>query len=511
MIDGTNHQKHAPHIAFLSAEVAPMAKVGGLGDVAGSLPVALQRAGASVMVVMPRYGSIDLEQHGIEDTGLTTTVELGGRSRTFRIFRHLLRGTVPVLLLDNPDLFGDPRVYIDERDRERFFYFSRAALDALLAAGFQPDVLHCNDWHTGMAVVWHRQLRRHNPRWTGQRSIITIHNVAHQGITDVDYAEHLGYPVDTLMDVERDRYPNTINVLARAIDSADLITTVSPSYARELQTATFGNGIDPLLRRRAGDLFGILNGIDIEVFNPATDPHISTRYSAEDLAGKAICKRRIQEEAGLTVDPAVPLVGVVSRLDDQKGFDLIVQALSRIFDSGAQFVALGTGDPRHEEALAAAGRRFPKSAGIFLKFDAALAQRIYAGSDLFLMPSRFEPCGLGQMIAMRYGTIPVVRKTGGLADTVTEWDAGAGSGNGFLFVDYDVQALAEAMERAITAYHESSQWGQLIRNAMSTDVSWERSAHEYVKVYNLAFRAGAHEGLDTVKGERGRHGGETAT
>jgi starch synthase len=506
-----NQQTRAPRIAFLSAEVAPLAKVGGLGDVAGSLPVALQRAGASVMIVMPRYGSIDLDRNGIEATGLATTAEIGGRTYTFRIFRHLLRGTVPVLLLDDPDLFGEPRVYIDERDRERFFAFSRAALDALLAAGFRPDVLHCNDWHTGMAVVHHRELRRHDPRWAGQSSIITIHNVAHQGITDVDYAAQLGYPVDGLMDVERDRYPNTINVLARAIDNADLITTVSPSYAGELQTAEFGNGIDPLLRRRAGDLYGILNGIDIEVFNPATDPHIAARYAMDDTTGKAVCKRRLQEEAGLAVDPAMPLIGVVSRLDDQKGFDLIVQALGRIIGSGAQFVALGTGDPRHEEALAAAARRFPESAGIFLKFDAALAQRIYAGSDFFLMPSRFEPCGLGQMIAMRYGTIPVVRKTGGLADTVTEWDAGAGSGNGFLFVDYDPRALAEAVERAMTAFHEPSHWRQLIRNAMSTDVSWERSALEYIKVYNLAFQAGAHVGLDTVKGERGRHGGTTAT
>ncbi len=511
MIDGTNHQKRAPRIAFLSAEVAPLAKVGGLGDVAGSLPVALQRAGASVIIVMPRYGSIDLDQHGIEETDLTTTAEIGERTHSFRIFRHLLRGTVPVLLLDNPDLFGDPRVYIDERDRERFFAFSRTALDALLAAGFQPDVLHCNDWHTGMAVVRHRELRRHDPRWGNQSSIITIHNVAHQGITDVDYAKHLGYPVDALMDVERDRYPNTINVLARAIDNADLITTVSPSYAKELQTAAFGNGIDPLLRRRARDLYGILNGIDIEAFNPATDPHIAARYSIDDLAGKAVCKRRLQEEAGLTIDPAIPLIGVVSRLDDQKGFDLIVQALDRIIDSGAQFVALGTGDPRHEEALASAASRFPGSAGIFLKFDAALAQRIYAGSDLFLMPSRFEPCGLGQMIAMRYGTIPVVRKTGGLADTVTEWEAGAGSGTGFLFVDYDARELVEAVDQAITTYHVSSRWRQLIRNAMSTDVSWERSALEYIKVYNLAFQAGTHVGLDTMKGERGRHGGTTAT
>lgn len=506
-----NHAEHTPRIAFLSAEVAPLAKVGGLGDVAGSLPVALQRAGASVMIVMPRYGSIDLDRHGIEETGLTTTVELGGRTHTFRIFRYMLRGSVPVLLLDNPDLFGDPRVYIDERDRERFFCFSRAALDALLAAGFQPDVLHCNDWHTGMVVVRHRQLRRHDPAWVNQGSIITIHNVAHQGITDVDYAEHLGYPVDALMDVERDRYPNTINVLARAIDNSDLVTTVSPSYARELQTPAFGNGIDPLLRRRAGDLYGILNGIDVEVFNPESDPHIAASYSIDDLAGKAVCKRRLQEEAGLAIDPAAPLVGIVSRLDDQKGFDLIVQALDRIINSGAQFVALGTGDSRHEEALAAAGRRFPKSAGIFLKFDAALAQRIYAGSDIFLMPSRFEPCGLGQMIAMRYGTIPVVRKTGGLADTVAEWDAGESSGNGFLFADYDARALAGTVERAFTVYHDSAQWGQLIRNAMSTDVSWDRSAHEYIKVYNLALQAGVHGGLDTVKGERERHGGETAT
>ena len=500
------HSGPGPRVAFLSAEVAPLAKVGGLGDVAGSLPLALQRAGAGMLVVMPRYGSIDVERYGIEETGIKTTVELGERTHTLHVLRGQLHGTVPLLLLDNPDLFGDPRVYIDERDRERFFFFSRAALDAVPAAGFHFDVLHCNDWHSGMAITWHRRLRARDPERAGQVSIITIHNVAHQGITNVDYARHLGYPVHSLLDVERARYPDTINVLARAIDNADLVTTVSASYAEELQTPAFGNGIDLLLRRRSGNLHGILNGIDVEFFNPAIDPHIPACYSLNDLSRKVVCKRGLQEEAGLTIDPAVPLIGVVSRLDDQKGLNLIVNALDRMLTAGAQFVALGTGDPRHEEALAAAGRRFPMSAGIFLKFDAALAQRIYAGSDLFLMPSRFEPCGLGQMIAMRYGTIPVVRKTGGLADTVTEWDARTGNGNGFLFTEYDAQALAEAVERSLTVYRVSPHWQQLIRNAMGTDVSWARSAREYLQVYNLARQAGGHVDLDTVKGDRGRYG-----
>lgn len=479
-------------VAMAAAEAVPFAKVGGLGDVVGSVPLALRRAGADVVLILPHYGSIDPTRFDIEATNLTLTVTLAGRSETFTISRTTLGDDVPVILLGNARLFGDPRVYIDVMDRERFFFFSRAVPEALRAIDFRPDVLHAHDWHLGMSIVWLRALRARDPWWRGTGSVFTIHNLAHQGITDVDYAVSLGYEPGPLLEVEEEplaKYPGKINVLARAIALADVVTTVSPRYALEIQTPEYGEGLDSLLRQRASDLYGIVNGIDLESFDPARDPQIAAHYARDDLAGKAVCKLRLQEEAEIEPNPRARLIGAVSRLDNQKGFDLVVEAIEPILAAGAQFVLLGTGLPRYHEVFEAIAERYPRQTGIFLTFDAALAQRIYAGSDIFLMPSRFEPCGLGQMIAMRYGTIPVVRKTGGLADTVREWDPATGTGNGFVFADYAAAALVEAVERALGAYRDSGAWARLVRNAMSSDFSWARSADAYLRVYEAALRA----------------------
>lgn len=438
---------------------------------------------------MPRYGGITAEHERLAETGRSVSVTLGSRTETFSIAELWLCGKVRVLLLDNPRLFGDARVYIDERDRERFFFFSRAVLDALPAAGCQPDILHCNDWHTGMAVAWHRRARDHGDWSPARASVFTIHNLAHQGVTDIAYAREFGYDPGPQLEVERGRYPDTINVMARAIAGADLVTTVSPRYAREILTPEFGAGLDPLLRQRSDDLVGILNGIDLAAYDPSTDAHIAERYAVDDIAGKSVCKQRLQEEAGLMVEPSAPLIGLVSRLDDQKGFDLLTASVDRVIEAGAEVVLLGTGDGRYHSALSEAAARHPGRVGVFLGFDEGRARRIYAGSDMFLMPSRFEPCGLGQMIAMRYGTIPIVRRTGGLADTVPEWDPSLGSGVGFGFDDYDVDAMLGTIHRALAAFRSPDECQTLIRNAMTRDLSWARSAGAYLEAYDAALQA----------------------
>lgn len=468
-----------PRVAFLSAEVAPFAKVGGLGDVAGSLPPALHRRGVEIVVLLPRYGSIRLAEHNLELLHGSLVVRAAGREERFSVYRGQLAHGTPVLLLDHPGLFGEPTVYIDQQDRERFTFFCKAAPGMLDAAGMNVNLYHANDWHTAVSLLEQHDVAR----------VFTIHNMAHQGIIDVDYAAYLGIPTGPLLEVEQTgRYPGKLNLMARAIVAADLVSTVSPRYAREIMTPEYGAGLDGLLRSRADDVLGILNGIDVETYDPSNDPAIAAHYHLDDLAGKAINKAALQRELGLDDDPDTPLVGIVSRLDDQKGFDLILAGIERALALGVQFAVLGTGAPEYHAAFA---RLNVEHAGRFaarLAFDVGLAQRIYAGSDMFLMPSRFEPCGLGQMIAMRYGSVPVVRATGGLADTVSEEGE---QPNGFTFSDYSVDALIDALARAVAAYSERAHWWQIVANGMRRDVSWNRAAGEYLAMYRrvLAKRA----------------------
>lgn len=473
--DGQSEEN--PSVAFLAAEVAPFAKVGGLGDVAGSLPVALHRRGLPIVVLAPRYGSIDPETRRLRRLPGEFSVHAAGRDERFGVYRGELSGGVPVLLLDNPTLFGDRAVYLDQRDRERFTFFCKALPGMLAAAGFAADVIHANDWHTAPALLEPDRAAR----------VFTIHNMAHQGIIDVDYAEFLGIPTGALLDVERHgAYPGKMNLMARAIAAADVITTVSPRYAREITTAEFGEGLDGLLRARAADLVGILNGIDVDTYDPARDPAIPATFDVADRSGKALDKAALQREVGLDVEAETPLIGIVSRLDDQKGFDLILAGLSRILGLGTQVVILGTGRPAYHRSLAARARRRRGRLAVRLAFDEELARRIYAGSDMFLMPSRFEPCGLGQMIAMRYGTVPIVRATGGLADTVSE---APGNQNGFTFVAYTVTALVDAVARAVRTYRDRQAWDAIVEHAMRRDVSWDHAAAEYIAVYRRALAA----------------------
>jgi starch synthase len=460
-------------VAYLAAEVAPLAKVGGLGDVAGSLPPALARAGANVVVVMPRYGSIDLERVEAELLTADVVAQVSGRQERFSLYRAWL-DDVPILLLDHPDLFGAPEVYIEHRDRERFTSFCHALPATLAAAGIAVDVIHANDWHMALAVA--------QPGVVAAR-VFTIHNLAHQGITAVDHAQAFGIDTSRLLPVERASSPPLVNLLARAASAADVVTTVSPSYAREITTPEFGAGLDRVLLERGDDLVGILNGIDVSRYDPAIDPALHARYSIEDMAGKRSNKVALQRELGLSVDLDVPLIGCVSRLDHQKGIDLLAGALEPVLATGVQVAVLGSGLPQFHDWLSALNGRFRGRFSARLAFDVQLAQRIYAGADMFLMPSRYEPCGLGQMIAMRYGTVPIVRQTGGLADTVSE---NGSLPNGFTFADYTTEGLVGAVQRAVFAFRQPESWHAIVASDMRADVSWERAAGAYIGVYRRA-------------------------
>ncbi|MCM8748646.1 glycogen synthase [Thermomicrobiaceae bacterium CFH 74404] len=481
----------SPLVLFASVEVAPFSKVGGLGDVAGSLPVALASAGIRAVVVAPWHGEPDTAAGSLERTGLSVTVPGLAGPETFQVWRAELGHGVPVLFLANPNLFGVPIVYIEERDRERFAAFSRAVVELMRV--LSADILHANDWHTCPALIWHRALRYRSRALYRQRSVLTIHNLAHQGITDVDYATALGLETAEPLEEEA-RYPRTINLLARGLLASDAVTTVSPRYAEEIQTAAFGEGLDRLLRQRSDHLFGILNGIDTTWYNPATDPALPGHYSADEPGGKTLCKALLQRELGLAEDVERPLIGVISRLDRQKGIDVMLAAVEGLVDLGVQLAVLGTGDMGLEKQVAEVSRRFPRAVAGVLRFDPLLARRIYAGSDMFLMPSRFEPCGIGQLIALRYGSVPIVHQTGGLADTVQEWDPSTETGNGFLFTVHAAEALLATVRRAVDTFRKPAQWKRLMINAMRSDVSWVRPALEYVRVYEVI--------LGTTTGER---------
>lgn len=467
-----------PPVLFLSAEVAPLSKVGGLGDVAGSLPAALAARGVPIVVVTPWYGEVDAR---VPVTLLPVVLEvpLGERRERFGVGRAWLPSGVPVLLLRNERLFGSPVVYDEPRDRERFFAFSRAAAE--LARLFPPGIVHANDWHTALALVWLH--RWHDDRIDRHRHalVLTIHNLAHQGITEIGYARQLGFEPEELLFEEWQRYPGTINVLARGIHIADRITTVSPSYAREIQTPEFGEGLEGLLRFRRDHLIGIRNGIDVGFYDPTSDPVLAARYDAMHLEGRVLCKRALQRDVGLQVDPGRFLLGVVSRLDRQKGLDLLLAIADDLVERGLQLVVLGVGEPELAEGFRALGERYPGCVAVRLTFDPVLARRIYAGVDAVVLPSRFEPCGLGQLLGLRYGAIPIVRRTGGLADTVIPWDGT--SGNGFLFDDVTPDALRAAIEHALTVYERPSEWRALVAAAMRTDVSWDEPARQYFELY----------------------------
>jgi starch synthase len=473
-------------ILLVSAEVAPFAKVGGLADVAGALPKALRAMGHDVRVVMPRYGSIDVDKYGLRKVVTNLGVPLAHQPVNADVLEGRIGGEVPIYFIDNPQFFGREGMYGFWDDDARFIYFSRAALEMLRPLDFQPDVIHVNDWHTAVIPNMLARLYAGDPFFADVATVLTIHNLAFQGV--------FGYGTLHLADLEQwglikpgmPGLDDIVNLLGRGIYFSDVINTVSNRYAEEILTPEYGEKMDPLLRVFRSKLHGIINGIDYEVFNPSLDPSIAAHYDIGSVATKVENKLALQKEVGLPEDPAIPVVGLISRLYDQKGLDLIANIMWGLMRLNLQLVVLGAGDARYEEMFRAAARDNPQKVSATIGFKPVLAQHIYAGSDMFLMPSRFEPCGLGQLISLRYGTIPIVRATGGLADTIDDWDPVRQTGNGFVFSAYDHWDLFAHVVRALETFRQPPLWQRLQANAMATDVSWANSAEKYVRLYRAA-------------------------
>ena len=473
-------------VVMAASEVVPYAKTGGLADVVGALPRALWRLGVDVAVIMPKYPSITPERFPLRRTKWSLEVPVSSQTVSAGVLESELDDEVPVYLIEADQYFARPGLYGtaggDYLDNaERFAFFGRA-IPALLQHLGPPDVLHCHDWQTALAPVFLRTDRGRYPGLDRVRTVLTVHNLGYQGkfwhfdwhLLNIDWKY---FTPDWL------EFYGDINYLKGGIVCADAITTVSPTYAQQIQTREFGHGLDGVLVGRRTALTGILNGVDYEEWSPEHDPHIAARYSADDLSGKAACKADLQAAVNLPVDAKVPLIGIVSRLADQKGFDLIAAIAPQLLRKQLQIVVLGSGDAHYQELLGKLQRQFKKRLAVRIAFDNTLAHKIEAGSDMFLMPSRYEPCGLNQMYSLRYGTIPVVRATGGLQDSIVEFDARREQGTGFKFTEYSGAALLACIERALGVYRTGKSWSALMRRAMHADFSWNRSAAAYADLY----------------------------
>ena len=473
-------------IVFASAECAPFVKTGGLGDVAGSLPAALVRAGAEVIVMVPKYATIKNEYKAQMEHFSDFYVSLGWRNEYCGL-EKLEHDGVTYMFIDNERYFARDYPYGFFDDGERFAFFSKAITESLqhLPAGFECDILHCNDWQTALAPVFLREFYQGLPLYDRVKTVFSIHNVAFQGqFSDTVMEDILGVAHIPAAASQLRCDACSINYMLGALRYADAITTVSPTYANEIQTPEFGEGLDGVLRERSYALQGILNGIDVAGFDPATDKRIAANYTVEDRSGKAVCKAKLQEELGLEVRDDRPLMVMVTRLTRQKGLDLVMYALDRILAGGVQVAVLGTGDRDYEDGLRYFQDKYPGTMAARIEFDPALSQRMYAAADMFLMPSKFEPCGLSQIIAMRYGTLPIVRETGGLKDTVIPYNEFTGEGTGFSFSNFNGDEMGDAVFRAARLFWDNRDaWNQLVTQAMSQDFSWTRSADKYLDLY----------------------------
>lgn len=473
-------------ILILSAEVVPFAKVGGLADVVGALPKALRALGHDIRIAMPRYGQINPERFELSTVKESLPVNMANLYEQVSVRQAVIGEDIPVYMIDAPHYFDRENIYGYTDDGERFILFCRAALETARALEWSPDIIHCNDWHTGIVPNWMHTVYRDDPFFADNATVYTIHNLAYQGIFGYRILEVAGVAAGGFLYPQITELANVVDIMGRGILFADAITTVSERYAQEILTPTYGEKLDQLLRSRRDRLFGILNGIDYQELNPATDRYISAQFDANTLNKRAENKRALQQRAHLPVKPQVPLLAMISRLTDQKGFDLLSQIAQPLLAQGVQFVVLGIGDQHYHELFQNLAARYPEQVAIFLTFNTELAQIIYAGSDMFLMPSRFEPCGLGQLIAMRYGSVPIVHSVGGLADTVQEYNPHTGQGNGFTFSNYDPWEFFAAIVRAVELYRFKDIWRTLQRRGMTGNHSWDASASRYVDVYRNA-------------------------
>lgn len=457
-------------IVICASEVVPFAKTGGLADVAGALPLALEKEGQEVIVILPRYKAIDAAKFNLKTSG-----------------DGILAGTlgqgIKVYFIENAGFFNREGLYGDKQgdhpdNLERFSFYCRRSLELLKEINFKPDIIHCHDWQSSLIPVFLKTVYSQDPFYKKIRTVLTIHNIGYQGLFPREEFPKLGLDW-SLFSMEGLEFYGKINILKGGMLFADIINTVSPTYAREIQTKEFGFGLDGVLNKRKDSVFGILNGLDYDIWDPQRDKFIARNFSITDLAGKARDKEDLQALCKLPLKKGVPLVGIVSRLAEQKGFDILAEGIDAICKMDIQMVILGTGDLKYHQVMQEMVAKYPKVISLNLKFDDPLAHKIYAGSDIFLMPSRYEPCGLGQLISLRYGTIPLVFKTGGLADTVN-------ADNGFVFSNYSKMALVKTIRRALAAFQDKKQWDALVQNALKCNFSWDASARKYLELYAKA-------------------------
>ncbi len=473
-------------ILFIAAEGVPYVKTGGMADVIGALPRALSRMGHDVRVALPRYKAVDIERWGLRLVERKLAAPMSRRSELVDVYETEQDDGVRVYFIDAPDYFNRERLSNYQDDGDRFILFSRAVMEFIRKGDWSPDVIHCHDWHTGVVPNWLKTIYRSDPLLKDAASVYTIHNLAYQGIFGYRILEVAGIAEEGFLYTEGVDQQAMVDLMGRGIVFADVVSTVSPRYAAEILSDEYGERLDPLLRSRKDRLYGILNGIDTEQFNPATDQSIASRFDAFSLDQRPPNKAALQRQFGLPVEERTPLVAIISRLNDQKGYDLLDLTLLPLLEQGAQVVAQGTGDLHYHQMLQKLAVRYPRQVAFQFTFNAELSQRIYSGADLLLMPSHVEPCGSTQMLAMRYGCIPVVHRTGGLADTVQEFDPETNGGVGFSFGVYDPFHLFAAVTRALEVYRFRDVWRDLMHRAMLADYSWAASAEQYVALYRRA-------------------------
>ncbi|MCB1196115.1 glycogen synthase GlgA [bacterium] len=475
------------NILFAASEVVPFAKTGGLADVAGALPVALEELGHKVKVVMPYYQMVKKSRKSIKDTEKSVLIEINDRIVEGKIYQSKIGKNVTVYLIENEAYYNRQELYrTTEGDypdnAERYIFFSKAVLEVAKIFKFQPDIVHCNDWQTGLVPVLLKVKEQKNPFFENTASVFTIHNLAYQGLF-----WHLDMPLTNLpwsiFNQEGIEYYGNINLMKAGIVFSDVVNTVSKKYSKEIQTEEFGCGLEGVLQNRQNDLYGIVNGVDYSQWNPESDKLIKSNFSSSDLNGKKVCREDLLQEFGLKNKPSAPIIGIISRLADQKGFDLLAEQINAILQFDLFLVLLGTGEEKYHVLFKEIAKKYSKKVGIKLTFDNTVAHKIEAGSDIFLMPSQYEPCGLNQMYSLKYGTIPVVRATGGLDDTITNYNPKNGKGNGFKFKPYTGKALLSKIEEAVTVYKSKKDWKKLLVNAFECDFSWNASAREYSKLY----------------------------
>jgi starch synthase len=475
-------------IVFVAPEMVPFAKTGGLADVTGSLSRQIQALGQEVICFLPKYKRIDSSRWPLKPVLERLQIPVGSEIETGRIFRYDDASGVKIFFLDQPEFFSRDELYgtplgdYPDNDR-RFVFFQRGVIEAVRYLGFKPDVVHCHDWQSGLIPAYLKTLYANDPFFAKTKTVFTIHNLAYQGNFPPDSLPITGLSWDEFK-MERLEFWGKVSFLKGGLVYADELTTVSPRYAQEIQTKEFGCGLEGVLQSRRSNLAGIVNGVDPQEWNPETDPDILSNFGVKKLEEKAGNKSALQKENHFKVDPEIPLLGIVTRLVDQKGLDILAPALEGIAKRGAQFVLLGTGDEKYHQVFEEIGRSHSHQVKIHILFDPKMAKRIYAGSDIFLMPSRYEPCGLGQMISLRYGTVPVVRETGGLADTVNNFNPKTGEGTGFVFKKHDTKAFLEAIDRAFEAFKDPKLWQKIMKNGMRCDFSWRASAKKYVELYD---------------------------